>query len=503
MAASIRGHPAGGTVVRRAPIVVPHTAASSARARIAQALVLALILAAPAARAEAPADEITPAPRAALPDFAAHARLEAAVVVSLVATGARRESPAAAGRRELDPDDGDEDLVPDDVPRVAPPVAAVERSLASGIVIDADGLIITSAHAVAGLDDITVYLADQRQYPARLVGLDELSDVAVLKIDAHGLRAAAIGDASRLAVGDWVAALGAPFGLERTLTAGIVSALPRYFPELGGLPLIQSDVALNRGSSGGALFNLRGEVVGMNALMFSDTGAYVGVSFSLPIDVALSIAETLRQHGHVQRARLGARFQDVTPGLAQSFGLERAAGALVTRVEARSGAQAAGLRSGDVIAGLDGRRDMDAAALQQQIARSRPGSAVMLNVWRAGTWLRLSATVEAVPGAAPAAAAPASAALPRLGLQLRELDGAERRLQDGAGLQVRSARGAAQRAGVRPGDLILAVNETAVSRLAEFDAALQQRGPARPPALLVRRGRAYSYLLVQARDAAP
>jgi len=317
----------------------------------------------------------------------------------------------------------------------------------------------------------------------------------VRRLHARDLPVAIIGDASRLAVGDWVAALGAPFGLERSLTAGIVSAVPRHFPEMGGLPLIQSDVALNRGSSGGPLFNLRGEVVGMNALMFSDTGAYVGVSFSLPIDVALEIAGALRATGRVQRARLGARFQDITPDLALSFGLERAVGALITRVDPDTGAQAAGLRSGDIVAGLDERRDMQAGELQQRISRSPPGRSVVLNVWRAGAWMRLPVRLEAMPVEMPAPAAHAEAPAPRLGLQLRELDASERGAK-GGGLQVRAVQGSAQRAGVRAGDVILAINETPVSRVVDFDTALRRRGAGRPPALLVQRGRAVSYLIV-------
>jgi len=456
-----------------------------------------LVLAGGPARADLPDDGISPV-RGSVPDFAAHARFETSVVVSLVATG-RRPAAAQLPSIDFDDDEGASDDPVGDAPSSAPPANVTQRSLASGIVIDPEGLILTSAHAVAGLDAITVSLSDRREFAARLVGLDVVSDVALLKVDAHALTSARIGNPSRLALGDWVAAVGTPFGLERTLTAGIVSALPRYFPGLGGLPLIQTDVAINRGSSGGPLFNLRGEVVGMNALMFSDTGAYAGVSFALPIDVALQIAAQLRERGRVVRARLGARFQDLTPDLAASFGRRGAAGALITRVEPGSGAQAAGLRSGDILLGLDTRDDMDAAGVQREIARRHPGERLALNVWRDGRVEHIVAATDEVPPDTLEISRQSrrEPTLARLGLQLKELDGAERRALGADALRVTTAKGAAERAGIRLGDMILAVNEVPVARVAEFDAALSRRGADRAPALLVQRGRVRSYLLVR------
>ncbi len=435
--------------------------------------------------------------RSITPDFAAHVLRETAVVVSIVAMRTVGESE--------DDDDPDADTFDDGFdPAIVPAPDAggggprLVRSLASGFVIGADGYIMTSAHAVSSLGEATVRLADNRQFSARVVGLDKLSDVALLKIDAAGLPVATIGNPSELAVGEWVAAIGAPFGLERSVTGGIVSAMPRYLPEVGGVPFIQTDVALNRGSSGGPLFNLRGEVVGINAMIASQTGTYVGVSFTLPINVAMRVATELRQRGHVTRSRLGLRVQDVTPELAASFGLPSAFGALVVHVEGASPAQRAGLKAGDIVLGSDERRDMTSAEVQQLVSEARPGSLLALNVWRQGRALRVVTRTIEIPPEPPG--------IPRdlresrddhLGLQLGELSMTDRRaLKAESGIRVIDVRGAALRAGIRPRDLILAVNEFPVSSVAEFEAVLAGIPTGRSPALLVRRSGAFSYITV-------
>jgi serine protease Do len=435
--------------------------------------------------------------RSALPDFAAHVLRETAVVVSIVAMRAVGESE--------DDDDPDADAFDDGFdPAIVPAPdargggARLIRNLASGFVIGADGYILTSAHAVSSNGDATVRLADNRQFGASVVGLDRLSDVALLKIDAVGLPVASIGDPSELAVGEWVAAIGAPFGLERSVTAGIVSAMPRYLPEVGGVPFIQTDVALNRGSSGGPLFNLRGQVVGINAMIASQTGVYVGVSFTLPIDVAMQVATQLRQRGHVTRSRLGLRVQEVTPELAASFGLPSAFGVLVVHVDGASPAQRAGLRAGDIVLGSDERSNMSSAEVQQLVSGARPGSLLALNVWRGGRELRVVALTVEVPPEPPGM--PRGLGEPRdehLGLQLGELSVAERRaLKVESGIRAIDVRGAALRAGIRPRDLILAVNEFPVSTVAEFEAVLAAIPIGRSPALLVRRSGAVSYITV-------
>jgi len=435
--------------------------------------------------------------RSTTPDFAAHVLRETAVVVSIVAMRAVGESE--------DDDDLDADAFDDGFdPAIVPAPEArgggprLVRNLASGFVIGADGYILTSAHAVSSNGEATVRLADNRQFSARVVGLDKLSDVALLKIDAEGLPVATVGDPSGLAVGEWVAAIGAPFGLERSVTAGIVSAMPRYLPEVGGVPFIQTDVALNRGSSGGPLFNLRGEVVGINAMIASQTGVYVGVSFTLPIDVAMRVATQLRQRGHVTRSRLGLRVQDIDPELAASFGLPSAFGALVVQVDGASPAQRAGLKAGDIVLGSDERRDMSSAEVQQLVSGARPGSLLALNVWRGGHLLRIVAlAVEVPPKPAGTARDFRESRDEHLGLQLGELGTAERRaLKVESGVRVIDVHGAALRAGVRPSDLILAVNEFPVSSVAEFEAMLAGIPIGRSPALLVRRAGAVSYIAV-------
>ena len=437
--------------------------------------------------------------RSTTPDFAAHVLRETAVVVSIVAMRTAGESD------EDDDADADADAFDDGFdPAIRPAPDAggggprLVRNLASGFVIGSDGYILTSAHAVSSNGEATVRLADNRQFSARVVGLDKLSDVALMKIDAVGLTVATIGDPSELAVGEWVAAIGAPFGLERSVTAGIVSAMPRYLPEVGGVPFIQTDVALNRGSSGGPLFNLRGEVVGINAMIASQTGSYVGVSFTLPIDVAMRVATELRQRGHVTRSRLGLRVQDVTPELAGSFGLPSAFGALVVHVDGASPAQRVGLKAGDIVLGSDERRDMTSPEVQQLVSGARPGSLLALNVWRQGRVLRVVArTVEVPPDPASVPRELGESRDEHLGLQLGELSVAERRaLKTQSGIRVIDVRGPALRAGIRPHDLILAVNEFPVSNVAEFEAVLAGFPIGRSPALLVRRSGAVSYITV-------
>jgi serine protease Do len=435
--------------------------------------------------------------RSVTPDFAAHVLRETAVVVSIVAM---RVAGDDEGDDDPDADAFDDGFDPALVPAPSAQAGAprLVRSLASGFVIGSDGYILTSAHAVSSIGDATVRLADNRQFSARVVGLDRLSDVALMKIDAVGLPVATIGKPSELVVGEWVAAIGAPFGLERSVTAGIVSAMPRYLPDVGGVPFIQTDEALNRGSSGGPLFNLRGEVVGINAMIASRTGTYVGVSFTLPIDVAMQVAAELRQRGHVTRSRLGVRVQDVTPELAASFGLPATAGALIVHVDRASPAQRAGLKAGDIVLGSDARRDMTSAEVQQLVAGARPGSRLALNVWRQGRVLAVVAeTVEVPPDPAGMPRGPGESRDELLGLQLGELGAAERRvLKTDSGVRVIDVHGAALRAGIRTHDLILAINEFPVSSVAEFEAVLASIPIGRAPSLLVRRSGAFNYITV-------
>lgn len=375
---------------------------------------------------------------------------------------------------------------------------AEERTLASGFVISSDGYILTNAHVVADVDEASVQLVDRRQYRARIVGFDRRTDIALLKIDASGLVAARPADASRLAVGEWVIAIGAPFGLESTLTAGIVSALRRYLREEDGIPWIQTDAAMNPGSSGGPLFNLRGEVIGVNSMIYSESGSYAGVSFALPIDLAMHVAAELRERGYVLRAQLGTQVQEVTPELARSFGLADAKGALVVRVRAGSPSESAGIRVGDIVLGIDDIVDASYGEVQQAVLDARPGIALRLNLWRRGAVQRASITPVASPPEARSTPEPTVDPVDRRhGLVIGKLDDARRiALKIRSGVAVESASGRASRAGIRADDVILAVNDTPVGTAVEFDAAIESIPPHRPVALLVQRGSALAYLVL-------
>jgi serine protease Do len=360
------------------------------------------------------------------------------------------------------------------------------RSLGSGLVIDASGYIITNAHLVAARPEISVRLADRREFEARVVGLDPLSDIALLKIEADGLPQVRIGDPAALHPGEWVAAIGSPFGLELSVSAGIVSALGRTIPEESFVPFIQTDVAVNPGNSGGPLFNLRGEVVGVNSAFYSQTGGSMGVSFAIPIDVALEVAAQLRAHGKVTRGRIGVRLQEVTVELARALRLPRPAGALLVEVFPQNAAARAGMRPGDVIVRFDGQPVETDAALVRLTARATPGATVQVELLRFGAPLFLQLKVD------PARVARMPAAVARdaepLGLQLAPLDRKQReRMRLEGGLVIERARDAALRAGLLRGDLILSVNGKTVSSAEAFGAALQAAGKGATVALLVQR----------------
>jgi serine protease Do len=270
-------------------------------------------------------------------------------------------------------------------PQVPPQSEApIQRGQGSGFIISADGLILTNAHVVGNASEITVKLMDRREYTAEVVGIDEQTDVAVLKIEAVGLPAVKIGDAKHLKVGEWVIAIGSPFGFENTVTSGIVSGKSRSLPDGTYVPFIQTDVAVNPGNSGGPLFNMRGEVVGINSQIFSRTGGYMGLSFAIPIDVAMNVKDQLVATGSVTRGRIGVQIQEIDQSLAQSFGLPNAYGALVSKVEPGGPADAAGIRNGDVILKVDGEKIKQMSELPAVIAAKQPGSEVRIDIWRGG-----------------------------------------------------------------------------------------------------------------------
>jgi serine protease Do len=292
--------------------------------------------------------------------------------------------------------------------RFLPPPATREfqaLGLGSGFIISQDGFILTNAHVVADADEAVVGFTNKREYKAKIIGIDARTDVALLKIDASGLPSVKIGDPGKLEVGEWVAAIGAPFGFENSVTSGIVSAKGRTLPEETYVPFIQSDVALNPGNSGGPLFNMRGEVVGINSQIYSQTGGYIGLSFSIPIDIAMEISQQLKASGKVTRGRIGVQAQELTWDLATSFGLNDANGALITMVERGGPADRAGIRPGDVVLGFNEKPVQNSTDLARLAAGAKPGTAAKVDLWRKGSRQQLKVTVAELPperAAAPA-----------------------------------------------------------------------------------------------------
>ena len=369
-----------------------------------------------------------------------------------------------------------------------PPGGAMPmRGEGSGFIVSPDGTILTNAHVVDGATRVTVKLTDHREFEARVVGADSKSDVAVLKIDAHGLPAVRLGDPSALQVGEWVVAIGSPFGFENSVTAGIVSAKGRNLPDDAYVPFIQTDVAVNPGNSGGPLFNLRGEVVGINSQIYSRSGGYQGVSFAIPIDVAMNVGQQLQASGHVARGRLGVSIQDVDQALAESFGLDVPRGALVSSVDQDGPARTAGVHEGDVILGFDGKPVESAGQLPALVAATAPGSTVDVTVWRDRASRELRVKVGAMAEGEAVAADTGPAEGGRLGMTVRPLSPSERSALGGEdGLLVERADGAAAEAGIRPGDVVLSANGRTVHAVADLKSAVA--GSKKHVALLVQRG---------------
>jgi serine protease Do len=431
-------------------------------------------------------------PAQVLPDFAAIVEANKAAVVNITST--RKVQQAA--RSPFEGFEGSpfyEFFRRFEVPM--PQVPA--QGQGSGFIVQADGVILTNAHVVQDADEVRVRLADRREFRGKVVGLDRPTDIAVVKIDAKGLPVVKIGDPGKIRVGEWVLAIGTPFGLEHTVTAGIVSATSRSLPEGTYVPFIQTDAAVNPGNSGGPLFNLKGEVIGINSQIYSRTGGYMGIAFAIPIDVAASVKEQLLAHGKVERGRLGVAIQEMTQPLAESFGLERPRGALVAAVEPGSPAAKAGVKPGDVLLGLNGRGIERSSELPPLVAAVKPGSKATLELWRDGAKKSVQVTVGELAPETLAAAAPAGGAeAGKLGLAVRPLNAAERQALDGAqGLLVEQASGAAARAGIRAGDVVTAVNGRPVRTPSELrEAAAKADGSI---ALLIRRGEASLFVPVE------
>ncbi len=350
------------------------------------------------------------------------------------------------------------------------------RGQGSGFIISSDGLILTNAHVVREAREVTVRLADRREYSAKVLGSDPVTDVAVLRIEAKDLPTVQLGDPTRLEVGDPVLAIGAPYGLEQTATQGIVSAKGRSLPGDTVVPFIQTDAAVNPGNSGGPLFDAAGNVVGINAQIYSRTGGYQGLAFAIPIDVAMKVKDQIVATGKVQHARLGVTIQELNQTLAESFGLKRPDGALVSQVAEGSAAQRAGLKSGDVITEVNGQPIERSGELSALIGMSKPGDKVKLTVWRDKQARQLDATLGAMDDQTVASADDGSSGSGKLGLAVRPLSGDERR-QAGVdhGLLVQRAGGAAARSGVQPGDVLLAINGKPVNSVEQVRSTLDNK----------------------------
>ena len=364
------------------------------------------------------------------------------------------------------------------------------RGQGSGFIISADGLVLTNAHVVRNAQRVTVKLTDRREFVAKVLGTDPKTDVAVLRIDAKDLPVVPLGSAKDLKVGEWVLAIGSPFGFENSVTAGVVSAKGRSLPDDSFVPFIQTDVAVNPGNSGGPLFNARGEVVGINSQIYSRTGGYQGLSFAIPMETVLHVKDQIVAHGKASHARLGVTVQEINQTLAESFQLDKPEGALVSSVEPGSPAAKAGLQVGDVIRQVSGQAIVASGDLPALIGQSLPGSTVQLNVWRKGQAVVLSAKLgDASDKAAKVARADTDVDQGRLGLALRPLAPQERRAAglespDG-GLLVEDARGPAALAGVEAGDVLLAVNGAKVQSVEQVRAMLG--GSTKSLALLIQR----------------
>jgi serine protease Do len=378
-----------------------------------------------------------------------------------------------------------------------------QRGVGSGFIMSADGYVMTNAHVVEGADEVLVTLVDKREFKAKTIGSDKRTDVALVKIDATGLPFVKTGDVGRLKVGEWVIAIGSPFGLENTVTAGIVSAKSRETGEF--LPLIQTDVAINPGNSGGPLINMRGEVVGINSQIYSRSGGYMGISFAIPIDEASRVVEQLRVSGRVIRGRIGVVIDQVTKDVAESIGLGKATGALVRSVEANGPADKAGVEAGDIITRVDNRVVERSGDLPRIIGGMKPGTRAALQVFRRGGYRDLNVQVAELEAEKPRRTAerenaPKSpqASAATLGLTVSDLTEAQRReLKIKGGVRVDAVEGPAQRAGMREGDIVMSVDNTEISGAKQFEAIVAKLDKGKPVSLLVRRGESASFLVLR------
>jgi serine protease Do len=376
------------------------------------------------------------------------------------------------------------------------------RGVGSGFILSADGFVMTNAHVVDGAEEVFVTLTDSRELKAKIIGADKRSDVALVKIEASGLPTVRVGDVNRLKVGEWVIAIGSPFGLESSVTAGIVSAKARDTGDL--VKLIQTDVAINPGNSGGPLINMRGEVVGINSQIYSRSGGYMGISFAIPIDDAVRVSDSLRTSGRVVRGRIGVSIDQVTKEVAESIGLGKPIGAMVRSVEAGGPADKSGVEAGDIITKVDGRAVEKSSDLPRMVGSTKPGAKVVLQVFRRGAYRDVTVTVvefepeRAASAAGREATKPPQASPGALGLAVTDLtDGQRREFKVKGGVRVESVEGAAAKAGVREGDVLLSLDNTEITTAKQFEALVAKLDKSRAVTVLVRRGDSVNFLIIR------
>lgn len=449
------------------------------------------------------------APQRGLPDFTELAEKQGPAVVNISTTQVMR----GRGQHALPFDENDPmfEFFRRFIPRQpggGSPREFESKSLGSGFIVSADGFILTNSHVVEAADEITVRLTDKREFKAKVIGADKRTDVALIKIEATGLPAVKLGDPHQTKVGEWVVAIGSPFGFDNSVTAGIVSAKGRSLPQENFVPFIQTDVAINPGNSGGPLFNLRGEVIGINSQIYSRSGGYMGLSFAIPIDVAMEVQNQLRSQGKVSRGRLGVVIQEVSKELAESLGLGKAMGAIVNAVEKGSPAEKAGLEPGDVILKFDGKSINASADLPRLVAATKPGSKSTVQVWRKGGTKDFAITVGEIQEEQPSPARQSRGgksgeqAANRLGLVVSELSAEQKReLKLAGGLFIEDVRGSTSRADLRPGDIILALISkgatTEIKSAEQFNKLLAQFDKTANVTLLIRRGEMQTFVTIK------
>ena len=435
-----------------------------------------------------------------LPDFTALVEKHGAAVVNVSTSQLVQNAqgvPAIPGLPEGDP-------LAELFRRFGSPTPREQEtnSLGSGFIISADGYILTNAHVVDAADKITVRLTDQREFKARVIGADRRTDVALLKIEATGLQKVNQGDPALLKVGEWVVAIGSPFGFDSSVTAGIVSGKGRSLQQENFVPFIQTDVAINPGNSGGPLFNMKGEVVGINSQIYSRSGGYMGLSFAIPIDVAMEVVNQLRASGKVTRGRIGVVIQQVTRELADSFGLLNTSGALISAVEKGGPADKAGIQASDVILKFDGKVVSVSKDLPRMVAAMQPGSKVNVQLWRKGATKEVSLTIGEMPGDGRVVRSSkndsSSVQITRLGIGVVELtEEQKKQLQIEGGLLIDEAKGVNVRSELQRGDIILALGNTPIVSIEQLNGVLKAIPKGRNVALLVRRAETASYIAIK------